>query len=117
MASNVLFVNPKWKRTEIQEALSSEFSYSFAFIAQFALITQQKLLIIKEIQFKFIYDENLQFLDFKCNSIGLCYLQTPVVEPLKKPAAAAEMRQILADYRKSLAKVHNVKVLKKLAYF
>jgi hypothetical protein len=24
MASNVLFVNPKWKRTEIQEALSSK---------------------------------------------------------------------------------------------
>ncbi|RNA34190.1 Fanconi anemia-associated of 24 kDa [Brachionus plicatilis] len=69
MNSNVLFVNLKWKGTEIFEALS-------------------------KIQFKCIFDESLNLIDFKAGCIGFCYVQN-----LNNTSCP--------DYRKILAKVNN----------
>ena len=91
MTSNFLFVNPKWKNTDVYEALSSKWKY---FIKQkknrFFLNYQ-----FQEIQFKCLYDESLNLVDFKAGCTGFCYIQN------SKDVSNTECR-------KHLAKVNNV---------
>ncbi len=103
MTSNTLFINPKWKKTNVQEALTSNFNYLVSFIAKrLFLITEINFhffvwFFLSEISFRSIFDENLQLLDFRVNSFGLCYIPKSLLDT-----------NSIGDFRKQLAKVHHV---------
>ena len=60
-------------------------------------------IIFKEIQFRSFFDENLKQLDFKTCFTGLCYIQSS-----KTDASKDNSQNDFVEYRKLLAKLHNV---------
>jgi hypothetical protein len=57
----------------------------------------------KEIQFRSFFDESLKQLDFKTSFTGLCYIQSS-----NSASKNGNTQNDLVEYRKFLAKLHNV---------
>jgi hypothetical protein len=56
---------------------------------------------LKEIQFKCMYDDSLRIVDFKANNIVFCFIKPDFSQ-------SQDLKQVVSEYRKSLAKVYNV---------
>ena len=91
-----LLINPKWKKTPVYTALSSIILITNLSIKRCPII--DKLFFVYHVEMdkkRCLFEEGLDFLDFKLNTLGLCYL--------------ARTSDTIIDYRRLLAKCQNVK--------